>query len=220
MADPEIIDQFYYNEPPPTIPGGTQRPSKRVDLGGYQAIQRRQELNAILLLRTCGRETAQDRAFKSEDLPLLLQISRERNPNGNPAIRKHAIDALAEFRDIGASELLSEIASSDMEAENIRGHALVAFARSTPGIATLLLQKFLYDKSAVIRQAAAKGLAAIGNEFALGLLVQMLAKEKNIGVQQRTAVAVESLGKRLGAKVPKAKLRERPKKPRRPASEK
>jgi HEAT repeats len=220
MAEPEIIDEFYYNEPPPTIPGGNQRPSKRVDLGEYQAIQRRQELNAILLLRTCGREKALDRPLKSEDLPLLSQISRERNPNGNPAIRKHAINALAEFRDIGASELLWEIASSDMEAETIRGHALVAFARSTPRMAPVVLQRFLYDKSALIRQATVKGLAEVGSEFTLALLLQMLAKEKDIGVRQRAAVAVESLGKRLGVKVPKAKLRERPKKSLRPTSEK
>lgn len=219
MADSKLIEEFRNNEPPPAIPGGARRPSKRVDLQKYDAIRRRQEINVMLLQRACGRDEVPELSFEQEDLGLLMQIARERDPNGNPAIRKHAIRALGIYRNLEAAELLWDIASSEMEHETIRGRALMALAQATPTVAPALVQSYLDNESALIRQAAVNALAEVGNELSLKAVIELLEREEDPGIRQRAAIAVQSIGKRLGVRVPEVKVTERPKEPRSPESD-
>jgi HEAT repeat protein len=195
MANPEIIDEFYNNEPRPMPPGGTQRSSQRVDLQRFNAIRRRQELNALLTRRTCGVSEAFVQDFEPGDLPLLLQIVQERDPNGNPAIRKHAVRALGEFRNVEVLEVLWTIASEDLEPEGIRGQALLALAYVSPRMAPGLLQGYLDDESPLIRQAAVSALTEVGDQSALNLVTELLERERDISVRQRADMAVQSIGK-------------------------
>lgn len=219
MADPKLIEEFHNNEPQPDVSGGPQRPSKWVDLQRFDAIRRRQELNTVLLQRACGEAELSPPVFEPEDVALLLQIARERDPNGNPAIRKHAIGAMGQFRNLEAMDLLWEIASSTMEHEAIRGQALTSLARVAPRMAPALLERYLDDESALIRQATVNALAEIGGEFALRLLSELLEREQDIGVQQRASIAVQSIGKQLRVGIPRVKVFKRPKRPLAPESE-
>jgi HEAT repeat protein len=195
MANPGFIDEFYNNEPPPTIPSGTQRPSKRVDLQRFDAIRRRQELNALLTRCTCGDSEAVVQDFEPGDLPILLQIAHERDPNGNPAIRKHAVRALGQFRTLEVMEVLWRITSDDLESEAVRGQALLALAHVTPSLAPSLLKEYLDDESALIRQVAVSALTEGGDQSSVKLVTELLEREQDIGVRQRAPMAVQSIGK-------------------------
>ena len=220
MTIPELDDGFRINEPAPDIPGGNQRPSKRISLERFDAIRRRQELNSMFLQRACGQADLSPLVFKPEDLNILLQIARERDPNGNPAIRKHAIQALGQFRDLETMEILWEIAASPMEHEAIRGQALKSLNRMAPRIAPLLLQTQLGNASALIRLATVNALAENEDAFTLQLLTRLLRREKDMGVRERAFLVAQSIGKQLRVRVPKPKLPKRPKTPRTPKSEK
>jgi len=201
MADPNSFREFRNNEPSPRIRGGTERPSKRVDLQRFPAIQRRQELNSILLQRSCGIERTPSRIFEQEDVKLLLQIARERDPNENSAIRKQAIHALGQFKDLAVAELMWDIVLSDMEAEELQVNALTALAQITPTIARTLLHTLLSHESAVIRQSVVYTLAAIGNNTTLNLLTALLKRERNVGVREHTITTIRLIGERLGVSV-------------------
>ena len=54
MVDPQIVDEFHNNEPPPQIEKGDTRPSKMINLENFESIRRRQALNAMMLRRGCG----------------------------------------------------------------------------------------------------------------------------------------------------------------------
>jgi len=219
MTIPELDDGFFLNEPTPEILGGNQRPSKRISMERFAAIRRRQELNSIFLQRACGQAELIPMVFKPEDLSILLQMARERDPNGNAAIRKHAVQALAQFRDLDTLELLWEIATSPLEHESIRGQALTSLNRITPGIAPLLLQTQLDNSSALIRLATVNALAGNEDAFTLQLLTKLMKREKDRGVRERAYLVAQSIGKHLGVRIPKLKLPKRPKTPRAPQSE-
>jgi HEAT repeat protein len=216
MADPKQLDEIYDNEPAPIVP---RRSSDRIDLKRFEAIARRQELNAALLRRTCGVHDAAPQEIELRDLNLLRLMAGERDPNANPTIRKHAIHALGQFKDLQAIELLWEIASSDLEAEAVRGHALLALARVSRKMAPGLLRWHLEDESPLIRQATVNALVETADEAVIGLLADLLERDSDAGVRQRAAAAIQSLAKQLNARAPRVRAPRRPRRPRAPARE-
>jgi hypothetical protein len=200
MADPDIIKEIRNNEPPQEIRGGIRRASKQVDLRQFPAIQRRQELNSMLLQYSCGtgEATSPSLVFRREDLNLLLQIARERDPNGNPYIRKQAIYALGQFRDLVTAELLWNVASSDLESGELREQALLTLAQVTPALARSLLQTYLTDESPRMRQAAVRALTSIGDTTTLNLLKALLKREQNVNVREYMNVAIGLLSEQAG----------------------
>lgn len=194
MVDPKVIDQLRNNEPLQYINGGKSRPSKYVDLQKFDTIQRRQNLNEALLKRACGEPVTTPTHFEKEDLGILLQIIREHDPNANPMIRKHAIDALGQYHDLEVVEVLSEILSSDMEDEQARAHSLASIAKITPKVAQNLTPQYTNDKSSVVGQAAIYTLGEIGDESTIGILTELLKKPlHDVSSRQHIAMAVQSI---------------------------
>jgi hypothetical protein len=219
MVDNRGDEDYRIDEPPPPIPGGTYRPSQRVDLQGFDAIRRRQELNRLLRTRTCDDAEPIAQELRPGDLDLLLQIARERDPNANPAIRERAIETLAEFRNLEAAELLAEIASSAIEHEAVRSQALLSMARTAPRLATGMLQQRLGDSSPLVREAAVIALAEIGGVASLGILTDQLERERDSGVRQRAAQAIQALGGQPRGRARTDGTGRRPRKPQIPDSE-
>ena len=186
---------------------GNRRPSKRVDLKRFDAIRRRQELNVELLKRTCGVDEKATQILEGNDFDLLQKMAQERDPNGNLAIRKQAIQALGQSRSIEVAELLWRISSTDLEQEAIRGEALITLARTIPGMAPDLMQRCLKDESPLIRQIAVKALAEIGDRRSFEHLIDLLKTEKDIGIKESAILRMQLMGQRLGVRVPKLRAR-------------
>lgn len=214
----ELAEESRNNEPAPRITGGPNRPSRRVDLARFRLVQLRQELNAQLLERSCGQNEAPTALYGSEDLSLLMQIAREHDANGNPAIRGRAIHTLGQYGPVTA-ELLWQIASSESEHEATKGQAFNALAHAAPHIAAALLPTCLSDKSALIRQEVVNALAETGERSAIELLQELLRREQDTGVRQRTMMAIQSLSKQLNLPVAEVKASRTLRKPHRPESE-
>ncbi len=216
MFDRALDRRTYDNEPPQELPGGNRRPSKRVDLERLERIRRRQELNALFLRRSCGQPDAVPPRLDEADLGLVVQMAEEKDPNGNPLVRKHAVDALGRFRDIEATEALWRIFSSESEVETVRGQAALALARSAPNVAPALLNGYLRHASPMIRQYVAIALERVGNELSLSALADELEREEDPGVRVRSVAATHAIAHRLGARIPDYALPERPTEPLQP----
>jgi hypothetical protein len=198
MVDPRILDEFYNNEPSPLIEKGDSRPSKLMDLQNFEAISRRQALNAEMLRRMCGESVGGVQTFRQEDRDILIQMALEKDPNGNVAIRKHSIDALGQYKDLKVAEALLDISSSDVEDEIVRSHALMSLAQTSPKITTSILSYHISDKSPLVRQSVANIIGKIGNEPAIDILDRLLQNERDAAVLHRASVAIQSAEKRLG----------------------
>jgi hypothetical protein len=178
MTDSRTPETFRNNEPTADIQGGDSRSSKLVDLERFDAIKRRQMINTKLLLRACGEPQIESApTFENKDLELLVQIAREHDPNGNPIIRKHAVNALGQFSQLPALETLLEISTNDTEDESIRVQALISSAKISPQTAQILLPRHLKDRSSLVRQAAAYVLGRIGKASAKDVLTIMIKQE-------------------------------------------
>ncbi len=201
MVDPQIIDEFYNNEPSPEIEKGSTRPSKLVDLQNFESIRRRQALNGMVLRRICGESVEGTQTFSQEDRNILIQMALERDPNGNVAIRKHAIDALGQYKDLKVAESLLDISSSDVENEIVKSHALMSLAETSPTIATSILSYHISDKSPLVRQTVVNIIGRIGDESAIDALDRLLQSERDAAVLHRASTAIQSAEKRLGIKI-------------------
>jgi HEAT repeat protein len=198
LVDPQIIDEFHNNEPSPQIEKGDSRPSKLVDLQNFESIRRRQALNTMMLRRICGESVGGVQTFSQEDRDILIQMALERDPNGNVAIRKHAIDALRQYKDLKVAESLLDISSSDVEDEIVRSHALMSLAETSPKIAKSILSYHISDKSPLIRQTVANIIGKIGDESAIDTLDRLLQDERDAAVLHQASTAIQSAEKRLG----------------------
>ncbi len=111
------------------IPGGFRRPSVRASLSGLDNVRLRQQLNVRLLERSCGNDPSTGGVrFEDAELPLLLQIARERVSGTNPLVRRAAVSALGTFQRLEAVEALMQLAASEVEHEVLRADAVVALA--------------------------------------------------------------------------------------------
>jgi HEAT repeat protein len=189
MAEHNQIEQIKNNEPAPYIIGGTTRPSIRVDLSKFETIQRRQELNAVLLQASCAVGAPTPPVFKLEDLGLLLQIAREHDSNGNPLIRKQAIRALEQLRSLEAVEFLWTLASNESEHESLRIQAISALGRAAPTLAASLFETCLVHPSPMTRGAAARALGGVGDLRTLDRLRDIYQQEPDRGVREKMAAA-------------------------------
>jgi hypothetical protein len=198
LVDPRIVDEFYNNEPSPQIEKGDSRPSKLMDLKNFEAISRRQALNAVMLRRVCGESVSSVQTLSQEDRDILIQMALEKDPNGNVAIRKHSIDALGQYKDLKVAEALLDISSSDVEDEIVRSHALMSLAQTSPKIATSILSYHIGDKSPLIRQTVANIISKIGTESEIDILDRLLQNERDAAVLNRASAAIQSTEKRLG----------------------
>ena len=217
MKDPK--DVFKNNEPSPALLGGVHRPSIRVDIKRFDSIRRRQELNALLLQRVCTEEEEPALVLEKGDKEILMQIARERDPNMNPIIRKHAIQSLGQFPDLKVAEFLWGIATAELEHQTVRAQSIRALTRIAPRMASNLLQRFLEDESAILRQTTVNMLGEIGDKFTIDSLTNLLEIEQDPGVRISTTIALKSLGEKQGVRVPSVKVPRRPKKARTPKSE-
>jgi hypothetical protein len=216
MADPKLLDQLRRQ---PEKSGDLRRQSRRVNLDKFPEIRRRQDINMRLLEHTCANEVRQPPRFDATDLPLLLQIARERHTNINPLVRRGAIQALGAFQTLEVANALAELGSSADEHESVRAHALMVLSGMGPQVATAVLMHQLADRSAVVRQAAAKALAQTGDKVTAERLVQMATKDKTPAVRYAAAASVASIHARLGLAVPKLPVVKRPSKPRAPTTD-
>ena len=217
MKDPKNV--FKNNEPPPALPGGAHRPSIRVDIERFYSIRRRQELNALLLQRACTKEEEPPLVLEKGDKEILMQIACERDPNMNPIIRKHAIQSLGQFPDLKVAEFLWGTATADIEHQTVRTQAIRALARIAPRMASDLLQRFLEDESAILRQTSVNMLGEVGDKLTIDSLTKLLEIEQDPGVRISANVALKSLGEKQGVRVPRVRVPRRPKKARTPKSE-
>jgi HEAT repeats len=200
-VDPQIIDEFHNNEPSPQIEKGDSRPSKLMNLQNFESIRRRQALNAVMLRRMCGESVGGVQTFSQEDRDILIQMTLERDSNGNIAIRKHAIDALGQYKDLKVAESLLDISSSDVEDEIVRSHALMSLAQTSPKIATSILSYHISDKSPLVRQTVANIIGKIGDRSAIDTLDRLLQNERDAAVLHRASTAIQSAEKRLGVAI-------------------
>jgi hypothetical protein len=220
MAKLKQLEQIKNNEPAPVIVGGATRPSLRVNLSQYKIIKRRQELNASLLQASCAVGAPPPPVFKIGDLGLLLQIARENDPNGNPLIRKQAVRALGHLQSLEAVEFLWGLASNEAEHESIRIQAISSMAQAAPNLAASLLQTCLVDPLPLIRGAAAKALAGIGDLQALDHMKEIYRQEQDSGVKHCMEAAASTIASRFRVKLTGFKLTKRRKTQRSPSKEK
>lgn len=179
----------------PPIPGGARRTSVRASLRGLDQVRLRQQLNVRLLEQGCGNDQyGRGLTFSDEELPLLLQIARERVSGTNPLLRRAAVSALGTFRSLEAVEALTRLAASAVEHETIRADAVVALAEASPALAATLLPRQLDDPSPLVRQSVAIALGRSGTPDAAELLGELADGERDPAVRQRAAAAAASLG--------------------------
>ncbi len=151
MADPGQLP------PEARRPKLERRPSRKVRAKGLVTVRRRQELEVRLLELVCANDPRSEPAFTLDDLPLLVQIARERL-GGSPLVRRGAVTVLGRLRDLAALETLQALAASPAEHENVRAAALVAIAGTSPALAPALIAAHAQDEHPLVRQAAAEAL--------------------------------------------------------------
>jgi HEAT repeat protein len=179
----------------PPIPAGARRTSVRASLRGLDQVRLRQQLNVRLLDQACGNDRyARDLTFSDEELPLLLQIARERVSGTNPLLRRAAVSALGTFRSLEAVEALTQLAASAVEHDAIRADAVVALAEASPALAATLLRRQLQDGSPLVRQSVAIALGRSGTPDAVELLGELVDGERDAAVLQRAAAEAATLG--------------------------
>ena len=220
MADPKLLETIRNTQQAPALPGGETRVSQTVNLAKYPAIQQRQDLNRRLLEHTCANEDKGGLRLEPNDLPVLLQMARERGAHTGNLLRRHAIQALGNFQTLEVANVLTEIAGSAVEHDSLRIQALSTLSRVAPGPATGVLLKHLSDSSAIVRQAAAKSLAEVGDAHVVTQLAAVAKSDKHPGVQQQAAAALQAIGGRLRIDVPKFKVPAPPKKAATPTEDK
>ena len=135
MADLQLLDELPKRQRPRTIPGGPTRSSVRASLREFPQVRRRQELNHMLLTNGCGNGGTTNVKLKPVDLKLLVQIAEERGSNTNPLLRRQAINALAQFRELEAAAALARLARSDLEHPSVRNSALRGLHTLSPDLA-------------------------------------------------------------------------------------
>lgn len=135
MADLKLLDEIRNDQKPRAIPGGRKRPSLRAGLREFPQVRRRQELNQLLLTNGCGNGGTTDVQFRPTDLTLLVQIAEERGTNTNPLLRRQAIIALSQFRELDAAAALARLARSELEHQSVRVGALTALHTLSPDLA-------------------------------------------------------------------------------------
>ena len=135
MADLKLLDELPKRQKPPAIPGGSKRPSLRASLLEFPQVRRRQELNTILLANGCGNGGMTNVKLRPTDQKLLVQIAEERGSNTNPLLRRQAINALAQFRDLDAATALARLAGSELEHQSVRISALSVLRTLSPDLA-------------------------------------------------------------------------------------
>ena len=151
MADPTQLP------PEARRPRLAKRPSRKVRAKGLATVRRRQELEVRLLELACANDPRSEPAFALDDLPLLVQIARERVA-GSPLVRRSAVTVLGKLRDLAALETLQALAASPAEHENVRAAALVAIAGTSPALAPALIASYAQDEHPLVRQAAGEAL--------------------------------------------------------------
>ena len=213
MADRKILDQL---PRPPEKSGDLKRPSRRVNLEKFPQIRMRQDINTRLLSHTCANGERTPPRFDANELPLLLQVAGERFANTNPLLRRGAIQALGGFQTLDVANALAALASAPDEHEGVRAHALTVLAGMSPQVANAVLMHQLTDRSALVRQAAARAMAGTGDKAVAGRLAVLVSKDKAPGVQWAAAVAIHN---RLGLAVPKLSVVKRPSKPLAPKTD-
>jgi len=149
MADPKMIPPEPHR---PEIPGGRYRPSLRVETQYHPAIERRRELNARLLARTCpyGEDAV---AFTAQDLPLLRTVVEERHAGEHALLRHQAVAALGRLVSLEAAETLTLLARDRGEHDAIRAAALTGIRRLAPALAGALGQALRSDNSPLLARA-------------------------------------------------------------------
>jgi hypothetical protein len=138
MADPKLLDEIKYRPKPLPIPGGSKRPSLRVSLTAFPQVRRRQELNVMLLANGCGNGRPVELRFRPQDLRILVQMAQERESETNPLLRRQAISALSQFRDLEAAEALVRLAQSEVEHPSIRVTAKTALRALSPALSAAI----------------------------------------------------------------------------------
>jgi hypothetical protein len=135
MADIKLLDEVRNPEKPRAIPGGNKRPSLRANLRAFPQVRRRQELNLMLLANGCGNGGTTNVKLRPKDLLLLVLIAEERGSNTNPLLRRAAITALSQFRELDAAAALARLARSELEHQSVRISALTALRTLSPDLA-------------------------------------------------------------------------------------
>ena len=135
MTDLKLLEEIGSRKKPQVIPGGSKRSSLRVNLSAFPQVRRRQELNRMLLANGCGNGEPTNVKFRSTDLRLLVQIAEERGANANPLLRRQAITALSQFRELDAATALARLAQSELEHPSVRISARMALETLSPYLA-------------------------------------------------------------------------------------
>jgi len=169
MADINDLEKIRDNEPKPVFAGGPRRPSVRVNLKKFAPVRERQRINRLLLECTCAFDRTEPHVFKAGELKMLQQIALERDPHGNPVLRREAVTALGRTQSIEALQTLWTIAASDFEHDAIRGHALLSLARIAPALAPVFVAKVFDEKSRALRQMAVTALRASVTEASVSM---------------------------------------------------
>jgi HEAT repeat protein len=145
--------------------------------------------------------------FEEADLPLLVQIARERISGTNPLLRRAAVAALGTFQRLEAIETLTQLAAFEVEHETLRGAALLALAGASPTLTPAIVRKHVGDPSPIVRQCAAIALGRSKSAQAPEVLAELVRGERNAAVRERAALAAESLGTSIPGVRPPARRR-------------
>src|SRR5436309_15294329 len=193
MADINDLEKIRDNEPKPVFAGGPRRPSVRVNLKKFAPVRERQRINRLLLECTCAYDRTEPHVFKAGELKMLQQIALERDPHGNPVLRREAVTALGRTQSIEALQTLWTIAASDFEHDAIRGHALLSLARIAPALAPVFVAKVFDEKSRALRQMAVTALIEVASRECQATIRKLLKGERDRGIREHVEAALESL---------------------------
>ena len=191
---------FKLNEPRKPVPGGPRRPSVRVDASGWPLIERRRELNRLLLAH--DPETFQENIaqLRESDGAILRVMARESVAAGSePALRMAAISALSRFP---VPENLAALADLCRHGEDpyVRGQAMYALADTGLELALPLLRDGLAARDPVEVRKAQLGVRKLGATLGESRVRYVLRNERSATVRARLAVALENLGEKSRSK--------------------
>jgi HEAT repeat protein len=198
-------DGFLLNEPTPAIPGGMRRKSVTLGRADLAAIERREQLNRLLLAHDLEKPTSYLPALGEEDLTLLRQMAKEGTiANQVPAIRYQAIQQLGRYPTTENLNLLEELARQG-EDVYVRSHALLALGNSGVKMAGAVLREGLAAAHSLEKTAAFRGLTALGQSTGVGVIHALQNGER------RSAVVdlLKQIASQLTQEPPKARPKKR-----------
>lgn len=197
--------KFKLNEPSKEVPGGPHRVSVCVDVARWPAIERRRELNRLLLAHDPKTFEENIASLRDSDGSILRAMARESVSAGSePAVRKAAISALVRLFEPDNLNVVTEVARFG-EDPYIRAHAMYALAETGLELALPVLRDGLSSRDAVEVRKAQLGLKLLVDKLGESRVRYGLRGERNANVRKRleAVFAEQKSSGRRGGKGPR-----------------